>query len=310
MQKYADSPENVLRLVPDGETQPVQFQTPLEVARKLRREGLGAVRIQRQLVKLFPNAIIPEHRAIHDWIGDIPNPKRKNKGKQDSLDLPYDHEKPEETLEITDDVKSYIRRLSIVKAAMFKVKDREQQFTNREALQAKRTFAEFQDPHGEAVDLFAQYVVVYELTERAIAKDETTDIEDFFAYAPWKSRLNSDLYRVVKQTGQIESYVHLRQIAVRSDQEGMSLEKILNDYKVLVGVHAHLGLPYFFSWISGGMKIHFLERTHPQLMERVESQKIEQWKLDCNWRIQWGNQLTGEPLKTIPVGQTSEANND
>ena len=311
MQEYARSPENDIRLVVDGETQPVQVQTPLEVAVRLRQQGLGAVKISRELKKLFPQENIPEWRRVHDWIGHIPNPNRKNKLKKDSLDLPYDHQNPDKKLFITDELKSYIRRLEIVKEAMFKVDGKTRKLTNREALYAKRTFVEFQDPHGEVVDLFAQYVVLYELTERAIAKDPATDIEEFFAYAPWKSRLNSDLYRVVKQTGQLtHGYVALRQIAPSTAQEGMPLTTMLNDCKLLIGIHAQLGLPYFFSWISGGMKIHFLERTHPQLMEKVESQKIEQWKLDCNWRREWGNRLAGASTRTIPVGQTSEVNDD
>jgi len=310
MQQYADSPENVITRVPDGDTQPVQFDAPKQVAVRLRHQGLGATKISRELKRLFPNDNIPEWRAVHDWVKHIPNPKRKNKGKKNSLDLAYDHENPDKALFITDELKSYIRRLEIVKLAMFKPDTGDQKLTNREAHFAKRTFTEFQDPHGEDIDLYAQWAVVYELTERDIAKDDTTDIENFFAYAPWKSRLNSDLYRVVKQTRQIDDYVVLRQIAVRTDQEGMSLNTILNDYKVLVGAHAQLGLPYFFSWISGGIKIHFLERTHPQLMEKVESHKTDQWKLDCNWRREWGNRLSGAPVKGIPVGQKAEASND
>ena len=300
MQEYAVTPENDLRLVSDANTQPVQFETQRQVAVRFRHKGLGATRIRRELVRLFPNDFIPEHRAIHDWIKHIPNPNRKAKKKdKDSLDLPYDYQKSNQP----DELKSYIHRLELVKQAV--LTPDKANFTKRQAKHAKRVLHEFNDPHGLNVDLSAQYVVVHELSERELAGEPIDDIEDFFAYAPWLGDGNTNIYRMAQQTGRI-GYVNFHLIALFVGSSDITLSRMLKpDCQGLIGVHAALGLPFFISWVGKSVgersELHFLDRLSPELNERVESAKIEQWKKLANWRANLMEKWSGTPMYETPV---------
>ena len=311
MQKYTNSSNLV---VPESDTGYSPSLSVKQTAIKMGWAGLGrGTKLRHLLVEEFGEYRVPSVGTINGWIKDIPNTNlkkgdRRKKGSVDYLALPYDPQNPREELRITDELKSYINRIGLVKRATFRPDEGEKQLTNREAKYAKRTFIEFQDPYGERVDLIAQWAVVHELTERDTYDDFTTDIEEFFTYAPWKARLNQDLYRVAKKNDEIDGYVHFRFICPREEDPNISVDKIVNVYELFIGIHAHLGLPYFFSFISGD-RVFYVDRNHPQLMEQVESHKKE-WKLDCEWRTQWGNLLEGAPIKAIPVGQAEEPNND
>jgi hypothetical protein len=317
MQKYTNSSNLV---IPESDTGYSPSLSVKQTAIKMGWAGLGrGTKLRHLLVEEFGEYSVPSVGTINGWIKEIPNTNlkkgdRRKKGSVDYLTLPYDPQNPREELRITDELKSYINRIGLVKRATFRPDEGEKQLTNREAKHARRTFIEFQDPYGEqdGIDLIAQWAVVHELSERETYDDPTTDIEEFFTYAPWKARLNQDLYRVAKKNKEIEDYVHFRFICPRVEdphvddagRTGMSLEKTLNEYKLFIGLHAHLGLPYFFSFISGD-KVFYLDRNHPQLMEQVESHKKE-WKLDCDWRRHMGDLLEGAPIKAIPVGRKGD----
>jgi hypothetical protein len=167
------------------------------------------------------------------------------------------------------------------------------------------------------VDLSAQYVVVHELSERELAGEPTDDIEDFFAYAPWLGDANTNIYRIAQRTGRID-YVSLHLIAPLVGSSELTLSRAMKpDYLALVGVHAALGHPYFISWVAERVgerrELHFLDRLTPELNERVESAKIEQWKTQANWRTHLAMKWSGAPMHEIPVSadkKVEENSND
>ena len=309
MQKYTNSQ---IVEVSEDDSEYVSVPTVKQTAIKLAKEGRGrGTKIRHLLVEKFGEGNVPSLGTLNGWIKPIPNTNLKKGDKRTKetvgyLDLAYDPKNPLPELQITDEHKSYINRIGLVKKFIFRSDKAVNQLSNREAKHAKRTFLEFQDPYGERVDLIAQWAVVHELSERETYDDFTHDIEEFFTYAPWKKRINQDLYRVAKKNKEIERYVQFRFISPRI--EAPTVERITNEYKLFVGMHSHLGLPYFISFISGDRIFH-LDRNHPQLMELVESHK-EEWKLDCDWRKYVGDRLEGAPVKPIHVGQAKEQSND
>jgi hypothetical protein len=306
LQHLASDPENDITLVSDKGARPIQYQTQEQAIRHYAREGINgqrarAQRIAKKILEEFGEQAL-KYRAIHDRIKDVPyryDPKDR--------DEPYDYKKSEQP----DDLKSYVHRLELVKQAILSTDMAT--LTKRQANHAERVLNEFNDPHGLKVDLSAQYVVVHELSERELAGVPTDDVEDFFAYAPWLGDGNTNLYRIAQQTGRID-YVNLHLIAPLIGSSEITLSQLLKpDWQQLAGVHAALGLPYFISWRAEGLELHFLDRLLPELNERVESEKIEQWKKLANWRANLTKKWSDEPMLEIPVSadkKVEEQSND
>jgi len=310
LQQLASDPKNDIKLVADDGARPIQYQTQEQAIRHYARAGINghrarALRIAKQMREEFGNEALG-WRAIHDRIKDVPY---KNDPKK--LDEPYDYKNSDQHT----DLLSYIHRLELVKQAVLSP-DMET-LTKRQANHAERVLNEFSDPHGLKVDLSAQYVVVHELSERELAGEPTDDIEDFFAYAPWLGDANTNIYRIAQQTDRID-YVSLHLIAPLVGSSELTLSRAMKpDYLALVGVHAALGLPYFISWVAERVgerrELHFLDRLTPELNERVESAKIEQWKTQANWRTHLAMKWSGAPMHEIPVSadkKVEENSND
>ena len=295
LHQIASDPKNNIKIVPDSGARPIQYQTQEQAIRHYARHGINGKRararlIERQLAEEFgPEAL--KWRAIHDIIKPIPyihDPK--------NIDEPYDYKNSHQT----DDLLSYIHRLELVKQAVLSPDITT--LTKRQSDHAERVLNEFNDPHGLKVDLTAQYVVIHELSEREVAGVPTEDIEDFFAYAPWLGETNTNLYRLAEQTGHTD-YVELNLIAPIVEGKGIKLSQMLTpDWQGLAGVHAALGLPYFISWRENdGKELHTVDRQNPELNEKIESAKIEQWKKLANWRVNLTKKWSGEPMLEIPV---------
>jgi hypothetical protein len=255
-------------------------QTPEQVAVTLMKRGIdgeevGNSDIYDRLLEVFgthhpgmPATPVRQNaiRTVRRWVQNV---------EYEGLDVPY---VPDEQ---GDEIKSYVHRLAILKAAVFKG----EKLTVREATHAKRTLMEFQDPHGQKVDLFAQFAVLWELAEREATDEKATDIEDLFAYAPWVSDQASQLYRMAKETGLIPDFTWLRLLAVLV-LPGSTVDKVPN---VLMGAHAWLNLPYVWSWIQekndGSRVLGFTYRNSPQLLEgSAEPTDAEYVRGYCNWR--------------------------
>jgi hypothetical protein len=294
LQHLASDPKNDIKLVSDNAARPIQYQTQDQAIRHYARHGIDghrarAHKIARKIREEFGEQAL-KWRAIQDRIKAIPY-----KDDPKELDEPYDYKNSDQP----DDLKSYVHRLELVKQAI-QTPD-SATLTKRQANHAERVLNEFNDPHGLKVDLSAQYVVVHELSERELTGAPTDDIEDYFACAPWLGDANTNLYRIAQQTGHIE-YVSLHLIAPLVGSSEITLSRVLKtDYAQLVGVHAALGLPYFISWRAEGIELHFLDRQNPELNEKIESEKIEQWKKLANWRVNLTKKWSGEPMLEIPV---------
>ena len=140
--------------------------------RQLKRDGIdgkpvGADTILEVVSQEARNAKVSEDEI--NQFESVPTIRRRIKNTNYmGDDAPYESGKSD----LPSQVKSYVHRLEILKAAMFNG-DR---LTNREAKEAGRVLAEFQDAHGEKVDLIAQYAVLWELAERkATGKGKTKD---------------------------------------------------------------------------------------------------------------------------------------
>jgi hypothetical protein len=220
-------------------------------------------------------------------------------------DAPYEYGKSD----LPAQVKSYVHRLEILKAAMFKG----ERLTNREAKEAERVLAEFQDPHGEKIDLIAQYAVLWELAERKATGKEASDIEDLFAFAPWTSNEASQLYRLAVEKGLLKSFAILRLLAILlTPGSGNAAIPYL-----FMGAHAHLNLPYVWSSIqeyqdkSRVFKVTY--RDNPQLLEgSAELTDAEYIKGYCDWREFIKARLNGAPTETVTlsIGRDEQENSN
>ena len=308
MQHLASDSKNDITLVSDKGARPIQYQTQEQAIRHYARHGIDgqkarAHKIAKKILEEFGEQAL-KWRAIHDLIADIPykdDPKK--------LEEPYDYKNSHLDL---PDLLSYVHRLELVKQAVLSTDMAT--LTKRQANHAERVMNEFNDPHGVNVDLAAQYVVIHELSEREVAGVPTEDIEDFFAYAPWLGETNTNLYRLAEQTGRVD-YVQLHLIAPVVDGSAVMLTQMLTrDWQHLAGVHAALGLPYYISWRSReDRKLYYLDRLRPDLNEKIESAKIEQWKLLANWRAALSHKWSDKPMIEIPVSsdiKVEEQSND
>lgn len=197
---------------------------------------------------------------------------------------------------LPEDQKSYVHRLEIVKAALLNG----ERFTNREAKLSERTFVEFQDPHGEQVDLIAQFAVLFELAERAASDQETSDIEDLFAFAPWKSNKQSQLYLLARREGLIKSFAMLRLIAPLKhvgDQSGIP--------PLFIGAHAQLNLPYIWSWVQewDDKPRDFMVTLRDNELLKETKQRTDAGFLrdECDWRVLLTERLTDQPFQQITI---------
>ena len=319
MQKYAEPPNaddsaSDPRVV--SQSQPLPFSDDQHsLARQWRRdEGIGATKIRNRLLTQFPEGEVAAIRTIDDWIKGVPYIKGK-----DHLDAPYDHQAESDVEQIGLEVRSYVRRLSILKPAFF---DGEK-LTNREAQAAERVFAEFNDPYGDRVDLFAQYAVVCELAEREAVSQPTEDIEDLFAFAPWRSDKDSAFYWIAGQTGRIDTYAILRRLMAPFDSPALPVRTLMSDpvYSMLIGAHAQLNLPYFISWRSPGT-FHFAHRANPELARFIhlatnkphpKPTETKKWAVRCDWRTDIASR-GDKPLRRLSLDvapdKQQEASND
>ena len=230
-------------------------------------------------------------RIVRRWIDDAGV-------KYEGLDSPY------EASEIKPEALSYVHRMRIVKRHILN-----QELTLREAQIAKRVLVEFNDPHGDDVDLIAQYAIVFELAERTAADQEISDIEDLFAFAPWRSNKQSQLYLLARQKGLIKTFAMLRLIAplnhVGSDKGVPEL---------FIGAHAQLNLPYVWSWVQewdDKPRDFMVTLRHNKLLKEANLRTDAGFlKEKCDWRDLLEERLNDQPTEQITIAGKQESNND
>jgi hypothetical protein len=208
---------------------------------------------------------------------------------------------------LPDHAKSYAARLNLLKGGMFSG-DR---LTNREASMSLRTLVEFEDPHGDAVDLIAQFAVVWELAERAATNEPCEDIESMFAFAPWRG--DSHTYRLAIENRLVNA-PRLRLITPLLVKDGETQAV----HPMFIGAHGQLNLPYYVGWFANrpeGVEYRFAYRDDERLLnDRGVSTNAEDTKSDCNWREYIRKRLSGVPTEqvTLALGRdgTKEKIND
>ena len=208
-----------------NETVSLQDKQKQEV-KNLKRDGypvgtpVGAPAIANILKSKYHENALSE-RTISRLISDV-----KFRGLEESY-LPS---------EVSGATRSYAARLSLVKESLMKGHG----LSALEAGLTDRVLQEFDDPHGDRVDLISQFSILWELAEREISSDPTQDLEDLFSFAPWND--DSALYKAAIENG-VAELPKLRLIMPMIFDNDDALVKLC------VGAFAQLNLP-FLSMLS------------------------------------------------------------
>lgn len=137
------------------------------------------VLLQKKIFELIPNIFsneIPKaHKTFTRWIDD----EEKNNYIYNFSDA-------------DPKILSYLNKLQLIQNAIFTNAPYRQKLTNLFVINAERIFYQLNDPSGSKVDLFAQWVLIYELYLRDRIGISTVDIDDLITYSPWED--NASLY--------------------------------------------------------------------------------------------------------------------
>ncbi|MBI20910.1 MAG: hypothetical protein CL780_01520, partial [Chloroflexi bacterium] len=87
---------------------------------------------------------------------------------------------------------SYLQKLQLIQNAVFKNFPEKQKLTYLFVVNAEKIFYQMNDPYGSKVDLFAQWVLIYEYYSRSRIGINTDDLDDLIIYSPWED--NAVLY--------------------------------------------------------------------------------------------------------------------
>lgn len=214
-------------------------------------------------------------------------------------------------------LRSYLQRFELVKT-IFNIEGR---LTKAEAEAAKRVYYEFSDPYGETVDLIPQCAIIYELAQRKANKRPVHDIDSYFAHAPWKSDANKDLYSFALNQGKaIPPQLRLvcpfipaeEPPAILTDKPTPSAFDI---NLVLIGAHAHLGMPYALNYSTPFGSGENPKETRYKIMAwdsrmlNINSSPEESKHL-CHWQVQLKAAMAGDFLSVVQPIEESEASND
>ncbi len=137
------------------------------------------VLLQKKIFELIPNTFsneIPKaHKTFTRWIDD----EEKN-----NYIYKFSDTDPK--------ILPYLNKLQLIQNAIFFNSLYRQKLTNLFVMNAERIFYQINDPFGSKVDLFAQWVLIYELYLRNRIGIGTYDIDDLITYSPWED--NASLY--------------------------------------------------------------------------------------------------------------------
>lgn len=214
-------------------------------------------------------------------------------------------------------LRSYLQRFELVKT-IFNIEGR---LTKAEAEAAKRVYYEFSDPYGETVDLIPQCAIIYELAQRKANKRPVHDIDSYFAHAPWKSDANKDLYSFALNQGKaIPPQLRLICPFIPTEEPpatltGKSTPSAFYINLVLIGAHAHLGMPYALNYSTRFGSGENPKETRYKIMAwdsrmlNINS-SLEESKHLCGWQVQLKGAMAGDFLSVVQPIEESEASND
>jgi len=187
--------------------------------------------------------------------------------------------------EVPGRTRSYAARLSLVKESLMEGHG----LTDLEAGLSDRVLQEFDDPHGDRVDLISQFSILWELAEREISNYPTGDLEDLFNFAPWND--DSTLYKAAIENG-VAKPPKLRLIMP------MVFENDHASIRLCVGAFAHLNLPFLYhAFDVSNEKIAYVWRNyqgiHAMQSAVGDDRKVGTLGKYCNWRVQTESYLRG-----------------
>jgi len=206
-------------------------------------------------------------------------------------------------------LRSYLQRVELVKT-IFNIEGR---LTQDEAEAAERVYYEFSDPYGETVDLIPQCAIIYELAQRKANKRPVHDIDSYFAHAPWKSGVNKDLYSFALNQGKaIPPQLRLVCPFIPTEEPPAILTdkptpSAFDRHLVLVGAHAHLGMPYALNYstpIGSGKnptETGYMLLLWESSRFRLEDMSINQYRNRCRWQVQLKAAITGKLTPAVQV---------
>ena len=190
-------------------------------------------------------------------------------------------------------LRSYLVRLTAVKT-IFNLKG---QLTEAEAKAAKQVYYEFTDPFGETIDLIPQFAIVHELAEREVNSRPVHDIDGYFAFAPWKSDSNRDLYLFA--LNQFKSIPPQLRLICPFIPKGTSKVN-----PVVIGAHAHLGMPYAMNYRTPVGSGNDPKQTAHKIIlwdspDLTTKLSPEESKQVCNWQVQLKEAMGGDFSPTV-----------
>ncbi len=243
--------------------------------KKLKRDGypagtpIGAPAIGNILKSKYGDNALSE-RTISRLISGI-----KFRGVEESY-LPS---------EVPARARSYAARLSLVKESLMKG----HRLSALEAGLSDRILGEFNDPHGDRVDLISQFSILWELAEREISNYPTEDLEDLFNFAPWND--DSALYKAAIKSG-VAELPKLRLIMPMIFDNDDALVRLC------VGAFAQLNLPFLYhAFDVSNEKIAYVWRNyqgiHAMQSAVGDDRKVETLGKYCNWRVQTEGYIRG-----------------
>ena len=246
--------------------------------KKLKRDGyptgtpIGAPAIGNILKSKYRENVLSE-RTISRLISGV-----KFRGVEESY-LPS---------EVPGRARSYAARLSLVKESLMKG----HRLSALEAGLSDRILEEFDDPHGDRVDLISQFSILWELAEREIGNYPTEDLEDLFNFAPWND--DSSLYKAAIESGVAEP-PKLRLIMPMIFDNDDALVRLC------VGAFAQFNLPFLYhAFDVSNEKIAYVWRNyqgiHAMQSAVGDDRKVETLGKYCNWRVQTESYIRGLPV--------------
>jgi len=257
-----------------NETVSLQDKQKHEV-KNLKRDGypvgtpVGAPAIANILKSKYHENALSE-RTISRLISDV-----KFRGLEESY-LPS---------EVSGATRSYVARLSLVKESLMKGHG----LSALEAGLTDRVLQEFDDPHGDRVDLISQFSILWELAEREISSDPTQDLEDLFSFAPWND--DSALYKAAIESGVAEPPKLRLIMPMIFDNDDVLV-------RLCVGAFAQLNLPFLYHAFDVSTEtIAYVWRNyqgiHAMQSAVGDDRKVETLGKYCNWRVLTESYLRG-----------------
>jgi hypothetical protein len=209
-------------------------------------------------------------------------------------------------------LRSYLVRLSVVKTTF----NLNGELTEAEAKAALRVYYEFNDPYGETVDLIPQFAIVHELAEREANSLSLDDIDRYFAFAPWKSDANKDLYWLaIIHRKAMPSQLRLICPFIPAAEPLQNLTGIpepspFDAHFKQIGAHAHLGMPYALNYSTPFGSGKNPKTTRYMLLfwdsTNLISKSPEEFRDLCGWKSEIRNAITDDFSKAVKASKSSK----